>query len=113
MLSGDIQNNKLRILGKLTPSLIHEIRNPLSAIKLNLDLIKIILELELSDKILSKFKKINWGDFIEIFNGRDIDKRKKKLYDNFLLECEVYQESINTCNELLKELINFIKEGDK
>ena len=45
---------------------------------LNLDLIKIILELELSDKILSKFKKINWGDFIEIFNGRDIDKRKKK-----------------------------------
>ncbi len=40
MLSGDIQNNKLRILGKLTASLIHEIRNPLSAIKLNLDLIK-------------------------------------------------------------------------
>jgi signal transduction histidine kinase len=36
-LKDDIQNNKLLILGKLTASLAHEIRNPLSAIKLNLD----------------------------------------------------------------------------
>lgn len=50
MLSGDIQNNKLRILGKLTASLIHEIRNPLSAIKLNLDLIK--MEENLSDDVI-------------------------------------------------------------
>lgn len=33
----EIQNNKLLILGKLSASLLHEIRNPLSAIKLNLD----------------------------------------------------------------------------
>lgn len=32
-----IQANKLQLLGKLTASLVHEIRNPLSAIKLNLD----------------------------------------------------------------------------
>ncbi|MFZ5947270.1 MAG: sensor histidine kinase [Stygiobacter sp.] len=32
-----IQANKLLLLGKLTASLVHEIRNPLSAIKLNLD----------------------------------------------------------------------------
>ncbi len=38
----DIQDNKLQILGKLTASLIHEIRNPLSAIKLNLDYMKMI-----------------------------------------------------------------------
>jgi len=50
MLSGDIQNNKLQILGKLTASLIHEIRNPLSAIKLNLDLIK--MEENLSNDVL-------------------------------------------------------------
>jgi len=36
-LSSDIQNNKLQILGKLAASLAHEIRNPLSALKLNLD----------------------------------------------------------------------------
>ena len=35
-----IQNNKLQILGKLTASLFHEIRNPLSAVKLNLDFMK-------------------------------------------------------------------------
>lgn len=35
-----IQDNKLHILGKLTASLIHEIRNPLSVINLNLDYIK-------------------------------------------------------------------------
>ncbi len=39
MASNTVQNNKLQLLGKLTASLIHEIRNPLSAIKLNLDLI--------------------------------------------------------------------------
>ncbi len=50
MLSGDIQNNKLHLIGKLTASLIHEIRNPLSVIKLNLDLIK--MEENLSDDVL-------------------------------------------------------------
>lgn len=35
--SKDILNNKLQILGKLSASLIHEIRNPVSVIKMNLD----------------------------------------------------------------------------
>ncbi len=42
MTDNNYQENKLRILGKLTASLIHEIRNPLSAIKLNLDYLKMI-----------------------------------------------------------------------
>ncbi len=50
MQSGEIQNNKLHLLGKLTASLIHEIRNPLSVIKLNLDLIK--MDEEISDEVL-------------------------------------------------------------
>ena len=44
MSNEQIQNNKLQILGKLTASLIHEIRNPLSAIKLNLDYLKMLRE---------------------------------------------------------------------
>lgn len=40
-MNTDIQNNKLLILGKLTASLAHEIRNPLSAIKLNLESVKL------------------------------------------------------------------------
>ncbi|MDA3860511.1 MAG: HAMP domain-containing sensor histidine kinase [Melioribacteraceae bacterium] len=50
MLSGDIQNNKLHLIGKLTASLIHEIRNPLSVIKLNLDLVK--MEDDISEYVL-------------------------------------------------------------
>jgi signal transduction histidine kinase len=45
-----IQENKLHILGRLSAGLIHEIRNPLSVINLNLDYIKINKE-ELSSEI--------------------------------------------------------------
>ncbi|MHB1687851.1 MAG: two-component system sensor histidine kinase NtrB [Ignavibacteriaceae bacterium] len=41
-IEDSIQDNKLQILGKLTASLLHEIRNPLSAIKLNLDYLNMI-----------------------------------------------------------------------
>jgi len=37
----ELQNNKLLLLGKLSASIAHEIRNPLSAIRLNLESIKI------------------------------------------------------------------------
>ncbi len=37
MSNSDILNNKLQLLGKLSASLVHEIRNPLFALKLNLD----------------------------------------------------------------------------
>ncbi len=40
MFSENRQKNKLEILGKLTASLAHEMRNPLSAIKLNLEYMK-------------------------------------------------------------------------
>ncbi len=65
MLSGDIQNNKLRILGKLTASLIHEIRNPLSAIKLNLDLIKMEGNLLSNDVLESVNDSLSATDRIE------------------------------------------------
>jgi len=40
----DIQNNKLELLGKLAATLSHEIRNPLSVLKLNLHFLKIYSE---------------------------------------------------------------------
>lgn len=52
MFDDQIQNNKLQILGKLTASLIHEIRNPLSAIQLNLDYLK-MLNAELPEEATS------------------------------------------------------------
>lgn len=45
-----IQDNKLHMLGKLTANLLHEIRNPLSAVKLNLDYLN-MLKSEMNDEI--------------------------------------------------------------
>lgn len=52
MNKDSIQDNKLKLLGKLTASLFHEIRNPLSALKLNLDLILNDYTNELNTEIL-------------------------------------------------------------
>lgn len=58
MFEDQIQNNKLQILGKLTASLIHEIRNPLSAIQLNLDYLKMLNE-ELPSEANNSVKDCN------------------------------------------------------
>ncbi len=42
ILSDQLQRNKLEILGKLTAGLAHELRNPLSAVKLNIDYLNLI-----------------------------------------------------------------------
>ena len=61
-----IQENKLLLLGKLTAGLVHEIRNPLSAIKLNLDYMKMAqddLPLDLKEIVgesLDAFEQVNF-----------------------------------------------------
>ncbi|MBZ0178288.1 MAG: HAMP domain-containing histidine kinase [Melioribacteraceae bacterium] len=66
-LSGEeLQNNKLLLLGKLSASIAHEIRNPLSAIRLNLESIKINSdslgddELESVDACLEAVERIHF-----------------------------------------------------
>lgn len=43
-MTDKVHNNKLQILGKLAASLSHEIKNPLSVLKLNLDYLKLSKE---------------------------------------------------------------------
>lgn len=66
-----IQNNRLQILGKLTASLIHEIRNPLSVIKLNLDYLNMIKD-NVSEEVLECVQSCN-----------DATKRMLFLIENF------------------------------
>jgi signal transduction histidine kinase len=53
-----IQNNRLQILGKLTASLIHEIRNPLSVVKLNLDYLNMMKD-NVSEEVLECIQSCN------------------------------------------------------
>jgi signal transduction histidine kinase len=61
-----IQANKLLLLGKLTASLVHEIRNPLSAIKLNLDYMNMAKDdlpndiQEIVSESLDAFEQVNF-----------------------------------------------------
>jgi len=52
------QENKLQILGKVTAALIHEIRNPLSAIKLSLEYLQMVQN-ELPEDIKDSLKACN------------------------------------------------------
>lgn len=49
------QDNKLQILGKLTASLVHEIRNPLSAMKLSLQYLQMVQE-DLPEDVIQTLK---------------------------------------------------------
>lgn len=61
-----IQANKLLLLGKLTANLVHEIRNPLSAIKLNLDYMRLAQDdlpldiKEILSESLDAFEQVNF-----------------------------------------------------
>lgn len=61
-----VQENKLLLLGKLTAGLVHEIRNPLSAIKLNLDYLKMAQDdlpqdlKEIVSESLDAFEQVNF-----------------------------------------------------
>ncbi|MFH0734123.1 MAG: HAMP domain-containing sensor histidine kinase [bacterium] len=77
---GDIQSNKLLVLGKLAASLAHEIRNPLSALMLNLDYLTLSKE-ELNSEILDSVKACKEAaERIQILmeNTLDFSRRSNK-----------------------------------
>ena len=78
------QNNKLQLLGKLNASFVHEIRNPLFAIKLNLDYLKFLENLpgdavEAIDACIEASSRINF--LIE--NFLDFSRKSKSKIDQF------------------------------
>jgi DNA polymerase II small subunit len=51
---------------------------------INEDIKNMILEVDLNEKNHQVLRKLNWKDFIETISEKDKDKRKKKIYDNFI-----------------------------
>ncbi len=72
MSDNQIQDNKLQLLGKLSANLLHEIRNPLSAIKLNLDYLNMLQE-EMTEEIKES-----------VFACRDAVERMEYLVNSLL-----------------------------
>jgi len=110
-----VQNNKLTILGKLTAGLLHEIRNPLTVIKLNLDYMK-MFENELSSEIqesitssLEAFERINFiiSDILD-FTRKSSDT-KKAISINAITDRTIEIVSITAS----KRGIKIIKELDE
>lgn len=78
-----ISNNKLQILGKLTASLVHEIRNPLSVIKLNLEYLNMI-DGQLNDEMrecLSACSEATYRLLFLIEDFSDFSKRQAHTPD--------------------------------
>ncbi len=94
----NIQDNKLQIMGKLTASLLHEIRNPLSAIKLNLDYLNMI-EGELPAEA---------NESIEVC--KDALARIQYLMDNVLTFARRSANNLNDCsiNDITNSAVNIM-----
>lgn len=89
-----VLENKLLLLGKLTAGLVHEIRNPLSAIKLNLDYMKMAkddLPADLQEIVcesLDAFDQINFliEDVLD-FTRKSTEKSHQTSVNNVTEKC--------------------------
>ncbi len=110
-----IQNNKLEILGKLTASLIHEIRNPLSAIKLNLDYLQMLnaeLPDDVNESVSVSFDALNRIQYL--IENLLAFSRKKQDCSTFNSINEVTNYALDILENLAKSSgVELIRELDK
>ncbi len=134
-MTGDIQSNKLLVLGKLTASLAHEIRNPLSALKLNLDYL-ILCKDELNSELIESIeackeaseriqilmentldfsrrstKEVNYhsiGDILQqAISLIDGEAKRKNILINLICQTPVPHINVNK-NKILQVFVNLI-----
>jgi signal transduction histidine kinase len=98
-LTDSVHDNKLKILGKLAASLSHEIKNPLSVLKLNLDYLKMSSEKFDNETNECIDASLEAADIINqlIHNTLEFSRKNKEDFD----ECNI--------NEIINKAINITK----
>jgi two-component system, NtrC family, sensor kinase len=98
-----LQTERLAAIGQLSAEVVHEIRNPLNSISLNIDWLE--NELQSSNSEVSKtIRSIS----------REI-QRLNQITESYLVRARVplNDENRTPVNELLREILDFSKEEDK
>ena len=104
-----MHENKLQILGKLAASLTHEIKNPLSVIKLNLEFLKMNVEKFDQETIECIDSSLEAADMIDklIYSTLEFSRRSKDEYNYYCIN-EIIQKSLQiTKGNANKKNINF------
>ncbi|MBK7980606.1 MAG: HAMP domain-containing histidine kinase [Ignavibacteriae bacterium] len=108
-MTNNVHENKLQILGKLAASLTHEIKNPLSVIKLNLEFLKMNVEKFDQETIECIDSSLEAADMIDklIYSTLEFSRRSKDEYNYYCIN-EIIQKSLQiTKGNANKKNINF------
>lgn len=95
-MTDKVHDNRLQILGKLAASLTHEIKNPLSVLKLNLDYLKLSKEkydqetMECIDSSLEAAEIINQL----VYNTLELSRRSQNSFDKSNLN-DIIEKALN------------------
>jgi len=114
-LSNNVQENKLQILGKLAASLTHEIKNPLSVIKLNLDYLKMMKEKFDEETNECIDASLEAADIIDklIYSTLEFSRKSKQDY-NFYFVNDIILKAINiTRGNANKKNVSFMLDLEK
>ncbi|MBI1932589.1 MAG: hypothetical protein HYS24_08630 [Ignavibacteriales bacterium] len=108
-MTNNVHENKLQILGKLAASLTHEIKNPLSVIKLNLEFLKMNVEKFDQETIECIDSSLEAADMIDklIYSTLEFSRRSKDEFNYYCIN-EIIQKSLQiTKGNANKKNINF------
>lgn len=114
-MTDKVHNNKLQILGKLAASLSHEIKNPLSVLKLNLDYLKLSKENFDEETNECIDASLEAADIINqlIYNTLDFSRKNKDTFDDCNIN-SIIDKSISITKGLAnKKNIGFVLNLDE
>ena len=114
-MTDKVHNNKLQLLGKLAASLSHEIKNPLSVLKLNLDYLKLSKENFDEETNECIDASLEAADIINqlIYNTLEFSRKNKDTFEDCNIN-SIIDKSINITKGLAnKKNISFALNLDE